>query len=275
MDRAPKVRHYDAQYDQFASELYADVRRVAFGQDIGQNGWLTEEEHALFIRWLDLSGSSSLVDIACGSGGPTLRIAQLTGCRVEGLDLHHRGVATANAAAGDLGLADRASFRVGDAARQLPYASDSFDGLICIDAVNHLPDRAAVFREWFRILKPGGRLVFTDPIIVSGALTNEEIAIRSSIGFFLFVPPGYDERLLAQTGFESIEAQDRTDNMAESAQRWCEARAARGADLQSVEGQETYAGQQTFLEVAARLARERRLSRCAFRAVKPLAEARL
>lgn len=269
MGQAPGVRHYDAQYGQFTSDLYAAIRRAAFGQDIGQNGWLTAEEHDLFIGWLDLSGSSSLVDIACGSGGTTLRIARITGCRVEGLDLHEQGVAAANAAAGDLGIADRASFRVGDAGARLPYASNSFDGLICIDAVNHFPDRLAVFLEWFRILKPGGRLVFTDPVVITGALTNEEIGIRSSIGFFLFVPPGHDERLLARAGFETIEAQDRTENMANSAHRWRDARAARMAELQSIEGQQTYAGQQTFLEVAALLARERRLSRLAFRAVKP------
>src|SRR5690606_24991668 len=93
MGQAPGVRHYDAQYGQFTSELYAAIRRAAFGQDIGQNGWLTAEEHDLFIRWLDLSESSSLVDIACGSGGTTLRIARITGCRVEGLDLHEQGVA--------------------------------------------------------------------------------------------------------------------------------------------------------------------------------------
>jgi SAM-dependent methyltransferase len=269
MSLSPKVRHYDAQYGQFASQLYAEVRRAAFGEDIGQNGWLTADEQDLFIRWLDLAPDSRLLDIACGSGGTTLRIAQVTGCSVEGVDIHEQGVGAATAAAFQLGLSDRAVFRVADAAGTLPHENGQFDGLICTDAVNHLRNREAVCREWCRVLKPGGRLVFTDPIIVTGPLTNEEIAIRSSIGFFLFVPPGYDEGVLAAAGFCSITAQDRTENMATSARNWLNARAARSEDLRKIEGVDTFEGQQTFLEVAARLASERRLSRVAFRAVKP------
>jgi hypothetical protein len=37
----PPVRHYDANYGNFQSELYAEIRREAFGEDIGQNSWLT------------------------------------------------------------------------------------------------------------------------------------------------------------------------------------------------------------------------------------------
>ncbi|MBI1951099.1 MAG: methyltransferase domain-containing protein [Acidobacteria bacterium] len=265
----PAVGHYDAQYGHFSSRLYAEIRAEAFGEDIGQNGWLTADEQDLFVGWLGLTPDSRLLDIACGSGGPTLRIAARTGCTVVGADVHEQAIAAARARTEREGLASRAAFERLDAGRPLPFPDHAFDGLICVDAVNHLPQRDRVFREWARVLRPGGCLVFTDPIVVTGPLTNEEIAVRSSIGFFLFVPVGTDERLLAGAGLEVLEVADRTENMARLASRWLAARQARAIGLKPIEGEPTFEGQQRFFEVAARLAAERRLSRFAFRARRP------
>jgi SAM-dependent methyltransferase len=267
-DEGPVVDHYGAQYGHFASELYARIRSETFGEDIGQNGWLTADEQDLFLTYLSLASGSRLLDVACGSGGPTLRIARRTGCSVHGVDAHGEAVAEARARSVREGLEGRAAFDHLDASRPLPLPDASFDALICIDAVNHLPDRARVFSDWARLLRPGGHLVFTDPIVVTGPLTNEEIAIRSSVGFFLFVPPGADERFLERAGFAVAETIDRTGNMASMAGRWRSAREARSRELREVEGDATYEGQQRFFEVAARLAAERRLSRFAFHAVR-------
>ena len=260
------VDHYGATYEGFAAEIYAGIRREAFGEDIGQTGWLTADEQDLFISWLGLDARSRLLDLACGSGGPTLRISRETGCSVVGVDLHERGVAAARQQAAAQGLEGRATFVPGDASRRLDFDDGAFDAVICVDAINHLPDRERVLREWRRVLAPGGRLVFTDPITITGPITDEEMRIRSSIGFFLFVPRGVDEQLLEQTGYDVLEAVDRTPNMARLARRWLEARDARAADLRAIEGDETFEGQQTFFDVAARLAEERRLSRFAFAA---------
>jgi ubiquinone/menaquinone biosynthesis C-methylase UbiE len=267
-DEGSFVDHYGAQYGHFASELYSRIRSDTFGQDIGQNGWLTSDEQDLFLTYLSLTRGSKLLDVACGSGGPTLRIARRTGCRVHGVDAHGQAIAEARARSEREGLTERTTFDELDASRPLPLPDASFDGLICIDAVNHLPNRQRVFSDWARLLRPGGHLVFTDPIVVTGPLTNEEIAIRSSVGFFLFVPPGADARLLEQAGFAVAETIDRTENMARIAERWRSARDARSRELRAVEGDATFEGQQRFFEIAARLARERRLSRFAFHAVR-------
>ena len=58
--------HYDAAYGQFASDLHAEIRAEAFGEDIGQNSWLTADEQDLFIGWLGLTPESVLLDVACG-----------------------------------------------------------------------------------------------------------------------------------------------------------------------------------------------------------------
>src|SRR5918993_3326030 len=104
------VSHYDASYGRFSSELYAAIRREAFGDDIGQNSWLTSDEHDLFINWMSLSPDSRVLDVACGSGHTTLRITGRTGCAVTGLDVHESAIAEARMAAQTLGLADRATF---------------------------------------------------------------------------------------------------------------------------------------------------------------------
>ena len=79
---------------------------------------------------------------------------------------------------GDIANAD---FLLSDMGRGLPFGAGSFDGIVCIDSVNHFRDRLAVFREWYRVLKPGQRIVFTDPVVLTGPVTNEEIAERSNI----------------------------------------------------------------------------------------------
>jgi SAM-dependent methyltransferase len=266
----PAVALYDAQYGNLEARLNKEIRAEAFGEDIGQNSWLSADEQDLFIDWLALAPQARLLDVACGSGGPALRIAARTGCSVQGVDVHERAIEEARAGAARASLRSRAAFDRVDASRPLPYPDASFDGIVCIDAVNHFPDRGRVFRDWLRVLRPGGRLVFTDPIVVTGPLTHDEMAIRSSIGFFLFVPPGTDERLLAQAGFEAVEVLDRTENMARLAARRRAAREKRAADLKAIEGASTFEGQQRFLEVAALLAADRRLSRFAFRALRPI-----
>ena len=265
-DESEQVNLYGATYGEFASELYAEIRRETFGRDFGQTGWLTSDEQDRFISWLRLDAGSRLLDVACGSGGPTLRIAGETGCSVTGVDLHEEGVAAARDQARARGLEDRATFRQADAGEPMAFDDASFDALTCVDAINHLPDREAVLREWRRLLEPGGRLAFTDPITITGPITDEEMRVRSSIGFFLFVPRGVNEELLERVGFRVLEVSDRTENMARMAGRWLDARAARADDLRTVEGDETFEGQQHFFEVAARLAEEQRLSRFAFAA---------
>lgn len=262
------VDHYDASYGNFASELYETIRKEAFGEDIGQTGWLTADEQDEFISKLAISRGDDLLDIACGSGGPTLRIASKTDSNVVGIDIHEKGIEAARKQALDLGLSDQAKFEVIDGGKSLQFQQDSFTGLICVDAVNHLPGRKSVFSDWYRVLAPGGRLVFTDPITVTGPLTNEEIKIRSSIGYFLFVPPGVDEQLLEQAGFEVVSIEDKTENMAFMAQNWLDVRNQYSSDLIKVEGEETFKGQQIFFKVAANIAKERRLSRFAFHAIK-------
>lgn len=257
----PSAGHYNADYENFQTELYAQIRHEAFGEDIGQNSWLSSDEQDRFLKWLDLSAGKTLLDVACGAGGPALRIAAITGCSVVGIDVHEQAVTTARSLAAQRGLAERAIFQAIDAAGPLPFSDASFETITCIDAINHFPDRPRVIAEWARLLKLGGRLLFTDPITVTGPLTKAEIAVRSSKGFYLFVPHSYDERVIAQCGLQLLVCEDVTANMAKVAEARRAARASRSTAVREIEGDQTYDDEQEFFAVAARVAREGRLSR--------------
>jgi len=263
------VDHYDANYENFGSKVFTKVRQEAFGEDIGQTGWLTVEEQDQFISWLDLGAGTRLLDIACGSGRPTMRIAREIACDVVGVDLHEDAVASARAHAKDTGLDKRAEFHHANCGARLDFNDQTFDAIMCIDAINHLPDRRAVLDDWYRLTKPGGVVLFTDPIVVTGSITNQEVAVRASIGHFLFVPPGLNQEMLCEAGFTIERVENHTENMAKNARGWLEARGRHENELVELEGKDAFEGQQTFFETAARLAEENRLSRFAYLARKP------
>ena len=254
-------RHYDANYGNFESDLYAEIRREAFGVDIGQNSWLTAKEQDMFLGWLDLAPGKTLLDVACGSGGPTLRIAESTGCSVVGIDVHERAISTANSLAAERNLKERTDFYVVNANEPLPFPDARMDAITCVDAINHLPNRPLVIGAWARLLKPGGRLLFTDTAIITGPVTNEELAVRSSAGFFLFVPEDYDRDVIAKSSLRLLLCRNVSANVAEVAEKRRAAREARSAAVRQIEGERAFEAQQNFLAMASRLAGEGRLSR--------------
>ena len=98
---------YGTSYGGFAEAVYAEVRREAYGDEVGQASWLTREELDRFGSDLGLEASSRLLEVASGSGGPTLHLARSTGCDVVGIDVSEEGVANANGAPGSLAVRQR------------------------------------------------------------------------------------------------------------------------------------------------------------------------
>lgn len=254
---------------QLTGGVLGAVRRETFGIDIGQNSWLTVDEYERLLPGLALSPESQLIEVASGSGGPAIHVARTVGCHVTGIDASADAVMTAASLATDAGASARVRFQHGDANVPLPFADGAYDAVLCVDAMNHLPDRIGVLREWTRVLRPGGRALFTDPVVVTGPVTSHELALRSSIGEFLFVPPGVNERLIAAAGLHLIAVDDVTDNAARIAGRWHAARQARRDALVEMEGEARFAGLQRFFQAVHDLSRERRLSRLAYLAEKP------
>ena len=185
------------------------------------------------------------------------------------MDVNAAGLEAGLTLARQAGLEDRVRFRRADAREPLPFPDQAFDVIVCMDAICHLPDRPRLLGEWRRVLRPGGRMLYTDPVVVTGPVSNEELAARSSTGYFEFCPPGVNERLIGQAGFELMRAEDVTENEVEVSRGWSAAREQRAAELIRLEGEATFAGLQRFLATVHRLTSERRLSRFVYLGRKP------
>ena len=108
-----------------------------------------------------INGSERVLDVGCGIGGPARYLASTFGCQVTGLDLTAEFVAVAVMLAQRTGLADRVTYRQGDAL-DLPFAEASFDLVWSQNAAMNIVDRDRLYGEMRRVLKPSGRLAIQD-----------------------------------------------------------------------------------------------------------------
>jgi SAM-dependent methyltransferase len=268
---AGRFDFYGAHYRRFGTPLAAAMRREIYGEDLGQTGWRSAAEQVEIASLLDLAPGRHLLDVGCGSGGPSLALAERTGCAVTALDVEAAGIEHARSVASARGLADRATFLAQDCGGRLPFADDAFDAVLCVDVINHLPDRQGTLVEWARLLRRGGRLLFTDALVVTGAVSKPELDNRSGLGFYLFVPPGVNEAAIAGAGLALLQVADRSSATAEIAARWHAVRVRHADDLAREEDPAWYAQRQQFLATTAELAASRRMSRFLYLAEKAAA----
>ena len=259
---------YDNVYGDFGSSAEAAVRRDAFGEDIGQSSWMTAADWLRFADLAKVVDHSHVLEVGSGSGGPAVHLAMSRGCNVTGVDINEHGVRNAARLAQARGAADRVKFQAVDANQPLPFPANTFDAVLSNDTMCHIANRVEVLADWHRVLKPGGRMLFTDAMVITGAVSHQELATRSSIGFYLFVPPGENERLIARAGFTLLDTEDATAGAELIAQRWHAAREQHRHELVEREGEANFAGLQRFLSCVHRLSAERRLSRFCYLAEK-------
>ena len=258
-----QVDLYDSTYGNFSAQVLAEIRRETYGEDIGQNSWITTDEYDKCYSWLNLAPGDHVLEVASGSGGPALYLAKKYGCHITGVDINEEGIKTANQQALDAKITS-ANFQFADVNQRLPFADDTFEAVMCVDSMNHFRDRIGFLREWQRLLKPGKRALFTDPVVITGPVSNEELAARSNIGFFLFVPLEITSSLIQEAGFKLLRCDDVTANIELTSGRWVASRQKHRDDLLRIEGEERFDGLQKFFSMVHRLTSERRLSRFVF-----------
>src|SRR6266545_8080167 len=147
-----QVDLYNSTYENFQKQVLEEIRRETYGEDIGQNSWITTDEYDTFYSWLNLAASDHILEIASGSGGPALYLAKKFRCQITGLDINEEGIKTANQQALDAKITN-AKFQRTDANEHLPFDDEVFDAVMCMDSMNHFYHRLGYLREWHRVLK--------------------------------------------------------------------------------------------------------------------------
>lgn len=122
--------------------------------------FVTLSELRLALGELRLSAGQTLVDLACGTGGPGLWIAREAGVRLIGIDVSGIAIGEARDRALKLNLQDRADYRR-SSFEQTGLPPASVDGAFSIDALVYASDIAATMREIARILRPAARFIGT------------------------------------------------------------------------------------------------------------------
>ena len=164
-DSSVVAQGYDAVYE--ATPRSPTLWRIWKEQAAGED-YPDEFSHISFVSLSDLrtlkdslglQKESKFADLACGMGGPALWVAKETGAALTGVDFSAQAIAQATRRAEALGMSSQARFVVGSFA-STGLDNASIDAVMSIDALQYAPDKAAAIREFARILRPGGRLVF-------------------------------------------------------------------------------------------------------------------
>lgn len=125
---------------------------------------IATQEHA---ARLTPSPTDRILDIGSGIGGPARFLAATYGCDVDGVDLTPAFVMASSHLTRLCGLGDKVRFHEANAAT-LPFADNTFDAAICFYVGMNIADNATVIGQAFRVLKPGGRLIWTEAVLAGG-----------------------------------------------------------------------------------------------------------
>jgi 2-polyprenyl-3-methyl-5-hydroxy-6-metoxy-1,4-benzoquinol methylase len=265
---------YDLIYSEAAENILDEIGRQAFrdgafGQYLGQTGYMTEGELRRFINLLEVRAGSRVLEVGCGGGGCAVYVACTTQAHVTGIDLSGHGIRKANRLAQSHGVQGHTHFEQTDASRPLAFEANSFDAILCNDAMLHIAHRAAVLAEWCRILKPGARMLFTDAAVLTGIISSEELSPSGQVGSGHVVPPGLNERLIQDAGLQLLIAEDLTATVEQIAKRISEGFAEYRDRATELLGEQILKSLETHYCWKHLLAKERRLSRFMYLARKP------
>ncbi len=182
-------------------------RMIGMLQAIWGEGFLSPggpDEVARVIGGHDLRGKAVL-DIGCGAGGIDIALVRDHGAGyVTGLDVEDSVLSHARALVAQAGLTDRIGLTK-VAPGPLPFPPGSFDVVFSKDSIVHIPDKAALMAEVFRVLRPGGWFLASDWLIGTETISPlmADYIAAEGLDFGMATPERY-RAAMAGAGFDSL-----------------------------------------------------------------------
>ncbi|MCZ6689087.1 MAG: methyltransferase domain-containing protein [Planctomycetota bacterium] len=190
-------------------------------------GGITDQNHiggADAVRRLaaeaEVTGSSVVLDIGCGLGGPARVLADKSGCHVVGIDLTLSRLAAAIRLTRKISMKGRASFAAGDA-RHLPLLEGRIDVIWGQSAWLHIPEKKRLLEECWRVLCPGGMIAMEDTFLgdAPGGGAADQVDRLSRIWMAHLISLRGWTDLISRSGFEVTSTADLTPLLSRSATR--------------------------------------------------------
>jgi SAM-dependent methyltransferase len=153
--------------------------------------------------------SDHVLDVGSGIGGPSRFLAATCGSRVTGLDLTAEFCRVAADLARRTGLADRVDYRQGDATA-MPFDAASFDLAWSQNAAMNIADRAGLYGEIHRVLKPGGRFALQEVTAGPGGAPHFPTPWSRDGGISFLLSPEATRAALEAAGFRVLAWEDKT-----------------------------------------------------------------
>ena len=161
-----------------------------------------------------ISSDAAVLDVGSGIGGPARFLAATYGCRVTGVDLSAPFVDAARYLTERTGQSGQVSFQTGSAL-ELPFDDGLFDVVLLQHVAMNIADRARLYREIRRMLKPGGRFAIFDVVANGGEPHYPVPWARTPATSFLMTAAATREAI-ELAGFRTLTWKDDT----EAAKTW-------------------------------------------------------
>jgi len=168
------------------------------------------EEVKEILRGVELAGKTVL-DIGCGTGGPAIVLLRdLGAARVVAIDVEAHLLRHAVKNAEKAGVGSRIAFQLVEPG-PLPFEDKSFDVVFSKDALVHIPDKAAIYREVLRVLRPDGVFAASDWLGGENTATAPEWARLCEVGHLklIMATAAETEATMTAAGFETVSTRDR------------------------------------------------------------------